>query len=68
VRRLTAAGWEGAVNLPKLSEELYGSARWLRVFACRRVSVDKRAIVRLAGLPGAAVRSALERGASLLSP
>jgi hypothetical protein len=55
------------MNLPKLSEELYGSARWLRVFACRRVSVDKRAIVRLAGLPASTVKSYLESGASLLS-
>jgi len=31
VRRVTAAGWEGAINLPKLSDELYHSARWLRV-------------------------------------
>ena len=37
VRRLTAEGWEGAINLPTLSEELYRSARWLRVFACRPV-------------------------------
>jgi hypothetical protein len=59
VRQLTAAGWEGAVNLPKLSEELYGSARWLRVFACRRVSIDKGAIVRLAGLSAAEVRARL---------
>src|SRR6476659_9041850 len=28
VRRVTAAGWEGAINLPKLSDELYHSARW----------------------------------------
>jgi hypothetical protein len=41
VRQLTAAGWEGAINLPRLSEELYGSARWLRVFACRRVPIDR---------------------------
>ena len=39
VRRLTAEGWEGAINLPTLSEELYRSARWLRVFACRPVDV-----------------------------
>jgi HD superfamily phosphohydrolase len=64
VRQLTAAGWEGAVNLPKLSEELYGSARWLRVFTCKRVTVDKRAVVRLAEMSGAEVRSRL--GGSLL--
>src|SRR5205085_157697 len=32
IRRLTAEGWEGSMNLPKLSEELYRSARWLRAF------------------------------------
>ena len=62
VRRLTAAGWEGAINLPRLSEELYGSARWLRVFACRRVPVDREAIIALAALPASEVRSRLERG------
>jgi hypothetical protein len=62
VRRLTAAGWEGAINLPKLSEELYGSARWLRVFACRRVPVRREEIVRLATLPAQAVRERLLAG------
>ena len=65
VRQLTAAGWEGAVNLPKLSEELYGSARWLRVFACERVTLDKRAIVRLASLSADEVRARLAAGALL---
>lgn len=65
VRRLTAEGWQGAVNLPKLSEELYGSARWLRVFAVRRVPVARDAIVRLAALDAADVRARLERGTLL---
>src|SRR5687767_6320535 len=65
VRRLTAAGWEGAVNLPKLSEELYRSARWLRVFACRPVTVSRQALTRLATLPVSEVRLMLERGALL---
>jgi hypothetical protein len=62
VRRLTAAGWEGAVNLPKLSEELYGSARWLRVFACRRLDVDRERIVRLATSSSDEVRQRLAAG------
>ncbi len=62
VRRLTAAGWEGAVNLPKLSEELYGSARWLRVFACERVPLRRELIVGLATLPAEEVRSRLAAG------
>ncbi|MBW8768156.1 MAG: hypothetical protein JF589_00195 [Gemmatimonadetes bacterium] len=59
VRRLTAEGWEGAINLPTLSEELYRSARWLRVFACRPVDVSRDAIVRLATLPADEVRERL---------
>jgi uncharacterized protein len=65
VRRLTAAGWEGAVNLPKLSEELYRSARWLRVFACRPLSVSREALTRLATLPASEVRLRLEGGSLL---
>jgi len=65
VRRLTAEGWEGAINLPTLSEELYRSARWLRVFACRPVEVSRDAVVRIATLPADEVRSKLERGSLL---
>jgi HD superfamily phosphohydrolase len=52
VRLLTAAGWEGAINLPKLSAELYNSARWLRVFAVRKVAVSRERILELAAAPG----------------
>jgi hypothetical protein len=65
VRRLTAEGWEGAINLPKLSEELYRSARWLRVFACRPVAVSHASIARLATLPAADVHAQLTRGSLL---
>jgi hypothetical protein len=65
VRRLTEAGWEGAVNLPKLSEELYGSARWLRVFACRRLEVRRTAVVRLATLSADDVRREVGAGTLL---
>ena len=41
VRRLTTAGLEGAINLPTLSEQLYQSARWLRVFAARRIDIPR---------------------------
>jgi HD superfamily phosphohydrolase len=61
VQRLTAAGWEGAINLPRLSEELYRSARWLRVFACRRVRVGREAVVTLASLPAEEVRLRVAR-------
>ena len=45
VRRLTAAGWEGAINLPKLSEEFYRSARWLRVYTSPRVAIDPSNVI-----------------------
>ncbi|HET9426157.1 MAG TPA: HD domain-containing protein [Gemmatimonadaceae bacterium] len=67
IRRLTAAGWEGSINLPKLSEELYHSARWLRVFTKERMQLDRRKVVGLAALPGDEVRARLNRGALLLS-
>jgi uncharacterized protein len=40
VERLTGEGWTGGINLPSLSEELYKSARWLRVFTARRAKLD----------------------------
>jgi uncharacterized protein len=50
VERLTGEGWIGTINLPSLSEELYKSARWLRVFTAGRTKLDPRR-----------VRDALER-------
>ena len=47
VRRLTAAGWEGAINLPALSEQLYRSARWLRVFTARPIALDRSLVLAL---------------------
>ena len=44
VERLTGEGWIGTINLPSLSEELYRSARWLRVFTAKRTSLDPRRI------------------------
>ncbi|HUQ81261.1 MAG TPA: HD domain-containing protein [Gemmatimonadaceae bacterium] len=41
VRRLTTAGLDGVINLPMLSEQLYQSARWLRVFTVRRIDVSR---------------------------
>src|SRR5689334_17653142 len=66
VRRVTAAGWEGAINLPKLSDELYHSARWLRVYTSVRVAIDPSKVIALASLSRDEVRSRLDGGASLL--
>jgi HD superfamily phosphohydrolase len=66
VRQLTAAGWEGAINLPKLSEEFYRSARWLRVFACRRMTLDRRRVLDLVTRPAGEVRRLVAEGRPLL--
>jgi len=66
VRRLTAAGWEGAINLPKLSEEFYRSARWLRVYTSTRMAVDSEKVLRLAHRSAKEVRARLKEGESLL--
>ncbi|MBA3342056.1 MAG: HD domain-containing protein [Gemmatimonadaceae bacterium] len=47
VERLTSGGWPGTINLPTLSEELYTSARWLRVFVARRVEVSPTLVKRI---------------------
>jgi uncharacterized protein len=67
VRQLTAAGWEGAINLPKLSEEFYRSARWLRVFTCRRMALDRRQVLAFLARPAVDVRRHLAEGRPLLS-
>jgi len=45
VERLTGEGWTGTINLPSLSEDLYRSARWLRVFTARRTKLEPRRIL-----------------------
>jgi hypothetical protein len=47
VERLTSEGWIGTINLPSLSEELYESARWLRVFTARRAKLDARRLLEV---------------------
>ena len=45
VERLTSEGWIGTINLPSLSDELYRSARWLRVYTAKRAALDPRRIL-----------------------
>jgi HD superfamily phosphohydrolase len=45
VERLTGEGWIGTINLPSLSEELYKSARWLRVFTAKRAKLDPNRVL-----------------------
>ena len=67
VRRLTGEGLEGAINLPMLSEELYRSARWLRVFVATPCTLPKREVLRLAHLPADEVRRRVGEEISLLN-
>jgi HD superfamily phosphohydrolase len=66
VRRLTGEGLEGAINLPLLSTALYRSARWLRVFVARPVTLEKRAVMNLARLSADVVRNRVANGEALV--
>lgn len=46
IEMLTGEGWPGTINLPTLSEELYTSARWLRVFVARRIDIPRDLVLR----------------------
>lgn len=67
VERLTSAGLAGALNLPALSQQLYHSARWLRVFAARRVPVNVSQLWSLVTADPSDVRATLASGRPLLS-
>jgi hypothetical protein len=67
VRRLTGEGLEGAVNLPLLSEELYRSARWLRIFSARPITLARDRVLGLAAMRADEVTNRLARGRSLLA-
>src|SRR5688572_13174821 len=49
VEMLTGQGWPGTINLPSLSEALYTSARWLRVFVARRVELPRQLVLQILG-------------------
>ncbi len=71
VARVTAAGWEGAINLPTLSAQLYRSARWLRVFVSRRavgrVTVPRERLLGVLRRPAEELRGAVAAGTALLA-
>jgi HD superfamily phosphohydrolase len=66
VERLTAAGWEGAINLPRLSDELYRSARRLRVFTTDRAPVPEGRVLSALREDSEVVRARLDAGTALL--
>jgi uncharacterized protein len=65
VFRLTTAG-EGGINLPKLAEEFYHSARWFRVFTCRPVKLSRERVLGLITKSREDVCATLERSAPLI--
>jgi hypothetical protein len=65
VERLTESG-SGQINLPQLSDQLYRSARWLRVFVARGVGIPAPRVLALLGRPPEELRAALRLGEPLL--
>jgi HD superfamily phosphohydrolase len=47
VKRITDEGLAGAINLPILGEQLYQSARWLRVFTAQRVEAPRERVLQV---------------------
>jgi hypothetical protein len=66
VVQLTADGWEGALNLPRLSDELYRSARRLRVFTANRAPVPEREVLAVLRMDAGDVTRRLDTGQPLL--
>ncbi len=66
IELLTSAGWDGAMNLPRLSDEFYRSARRLRVFTADRAPIPTEKVLLVLKQDAEAVRHQLDHGASLL--
>ena len=47
IDHLTPGSAQSSINLPKLSEELYQSARWLRVFVANPVKIEREQVLEL---------------------
>ena len=65
VERLTERG-SGQINLPLLSEQLYRSARWLRVFVAHDVRVPSSRILAVLRRPASELRAQLAARSPLL--
>lgn len=66
IERLTGEGVAGQFGLPRVADELYRSARRLRVFAATPLARDLTPVRELVALPPAAVLERLDRGLTLL--
>lgn len=66
VERLTDAGRAGQLGLPRVADELYRSARRLRVFVAGTPRTELRGVPDLLTIPAAELRRRLEDGSPLL--
>ncbi|HET6230687.1 MAG TPA: HD domain-containing protein [Longimicrobiaceae bacterium] len=67
VQRLTAAGSAGLIDLPRVADELYYTARAFRVFGVERRELSAAPMLDLLSLPAAGLRARLTDPAPLLS-
>jgi hypothetical protein len=68
VIRLGPAGRSGLIGLPRVADELYRTARVLRLFtAGERRAVPSAALARLAGMDASAARDRLRAGGPILA-
>jgi HD superfamily phosphohydrolase len=58
-QRLTAGGRSGLIDLPRVSDELYHSARIFRVFTVERRALDPEALLAVLRLPAGGLRDRL---------
>ncbi len=65
VQRLTGGGTAGLIDLPRVSDELYHTARVFRVFATERRVLPPEAVLPLLSLPSAELRDHLAATAPL---
>jgi hypothetical protein len=66
VERLTDAGRAGQLGLPRVADELYRSARRLRVFVASAPARSLNGILDLLALPAPEVRRRVDEQASLV--
>ena len=66
IERLTDAGRAGQLGLPRVADELYRSARRLRIFVSSQPSASLEPLVGLLTYPADVVRRRIQQGANLL--
>jgi HD superfamily phosphohydrolase len=66
IDRLTDEGRAGQLGLPRVADELYRSARRLRVFVARAVTRDLAGVLEVVTVPAAEMRGWVQEGRSLI--